>query len=520
MENKIKLIREGDPQSIREALSAAAKYLPHEALWVEKPWIAEALEALPAQKVVWTLPAQSKKIAERLHEYYGFMNQALTRVAASGVFKVSLLNIRTDKDGYAWGPVAKHSYILERLGTGRADAVRSLKLSPSSKVAERWFVTDDVKYPSWTFAECGKHKVAVPLFWLLRAYPELSLGKDHAAAFGPTLGMMMKYLDVAQPLSWQVHLGITEGYVIERAQKGSGIFWGVRAEGNAQKLEALRVQIEKMLKQKNKKAVRWPGPKVETSFKSISGLSGILAKINSFKTLEALTEFLLVEGRNVVDLAGLGLLQSIPTSSGDRLVTREAVPHAFYGLGDKGASVLLEFKASKAGVPEKRKSSLEETWALADNLLGRGPRPGKVSLEKLTEALRAVKKHGYWRPIESADIAHHGDASEKTLAPGVRTLLMHREPQYSARRISIKPGAKIFIKRHGQHSALMVRRGILSVQTVNANELVRLGREEETLVLANQGDLIFSAVGKEEVEVIDFKRPVPGAKLPELMSKL
>ncbi len=520
MENKLRLLREGDPKAILEALSAVAKYPDHDALWAEKPWVAEALEALPAQKVIWTLGPEKKKIAGWLHEYFGFMNQALTRIAASGVFKASLLNIRTEHDGYNWGPSAKYSYILERLGARRAEALKKLKIGGSAKIAERWFVTDDVKYPSWTIMDLGKNKIAVPLFWLLRAYPELALGKDHATAFGPSLGMMMKYLDVAEALSWQVHLGLTEGYVTERAQKGSGIFWGVRAEKNPQKFEKAREQVRKMLQQKNKKAVRWPAGKTETEFKTAGNVSGLLAKIDSFKTLEQVTEFLLVDGRNVVDLAGLDLLQSIPTAPGERLVTREAVPHAFYGLGDKAASVFLEFKASSTGNPEKRKSSAEQTWALADNLLGRVPRPGKVSREKLMEALRAIKKYGYWRAIEPADISHHGDAAEKMAAPGVKTLLLHREPQYSSRRITIKPGAKIFMKRYGQHSAIVVRRGVLSVQTVNGSELAQIGKEEEALVLANQGDLIFSCAGKEETEVIDFKRPVPGAKLPEPAAKL
>ena len=92
-----------------------------------------------------------------------------------------------------------------------------------TRVAERWFVTDDTQYTSWADAD----GVAVPLFWLLRHDPQAALGEAHAAAYGEALGMVGKYLNAAEPLSGQMHIGITEGYLVIEMDPGTGLFLGL-----------------------------------------------------------------------------------------------------------------------------------------------------------------------------------------------------------------------------------------------------------------------------------------------------
>ena len=515
-------IAQGDARAIQAALAQLGDASDdHAATHPEKPWIAEALETSAARVAIATLEGDLRAKAGQLHQYSIRLEAATKAIAEQGSAGFEP-NIRVGEQGYAWGPSAKHSYILDRLGivdrqTGEILDQRRLAqfgMTAETKVAERWMVTDDTKYPSWT-VEQG---VAVPLFWVIRRDPQQALGADHVKAYGEALGMVMKYLDAAEPLSWQVHLGITEGYLDLSAGEGVGLFLGINELTDDVQRRRLIAHVKERLERRDPTVVRLPHQDgVEHTVTDVGeSLQRVIDGMHEEWSIAELTAYLLTEGMNVIDVAELGLVQCTNLRPGQRLVSAERAPHALFGNGDRATATQIELKATSVGPSHARQSTAEQTGALADNFLRKPPRIKKVTRAQLEQWLAAIKQAGLWRRLDpGTDLKHHGDEQPVEISPGVSSLLLHREEQYAGRQMTLDPGTAVKLVRYGQHSALMVRAGRIRLETLDGRLLRELGAEEEAFVLASQGDLILRSVGTARAEVIDFKRPVEGVALPE-----
>ncbi len=523
---------QGDVEAVKALLERVPDDLDGPIYNPELPWIAEAIVKGQLEKAWGELDEPSKGKVGDLQTYLARLNAAADRLAEQG-FAAFSPNIRTGEEGYAWGPSVPFSFILRDLGIVGKDGkildpgvLEALGLTPESIVAERWAVSDDTQYPSWVTV----NGVAVPLFWLLRQYPEESLGKNHVEAFGAALGMVKKYLDAAEPLSWQVHLGITEGYVMVQAGEGAGIFLGINEPESITDRQMLISRAQVMLKNRNKRVVRMPQDGVPslvsagqiTQFIDDDLIPWIDERAEDL-TIAELVAHLLEEGRNIIDIAGFGLdkngqldpsnslIQSIEVREGQRLVTRDGMPHSLFGRGDDKTLTLIELKATSTGPAHARTTSRSQTWAIADNLLGKEPRPGKVTLEKLKEALGVI---GDLRPATKEDYAYNGEVEVQEIGEGVTSQVLHYEEQYYGRRITMEPGRGVYIDRDGRHSAFMVTNGRIQIFTSNGKLLGELGRSQDAFVMADTGDLIFKSIGEEPAIIIDFKRPVSGTPLP------
>ncbi|RKY19915.1 MAG: hypothetical protein DRP62_08920, partial [Planctomycetota bacterium] len=522
-----------------------------------KPWGALILQNKETKELVLSGAEDDiKNKVSALNSYYSQLQAATKELSRKGAFKFEPVNIRTGAQGYKWGPLFAKSYILKRLGVisekgkilNREFLEYILEVENMDNleeyIAERWFVTDDTKYPSWIITE----NVSVPLFWLLRHDPEGSLGKEHNQAYQGALGMVMKYLDAAEPLSWQVHIGITEGYVVLRFDDKTGLFLGVNKPETDQARKELIRRVKTMLKELNPYVVRMPDMPISRSYpdkkkgvevsdiflnnKLENAINKLLENITDDMSIAELAEYLMTEGANVVDIAGFGfdkngrfhpeysLVQSIEYKQDQRIVIKERAPHALYGYKGNTAT-LLELKATSTGPADERQSSSDQTWALADNLLGKNPRLGKVVLsgkKGLETAFAAIKQGKLWRPIDiNEDLKHNADQKPIEIAEGITSQLLHNEEAYAGRRIIMQPETKAYLRRFGQHSAFLVREGELQIRRPDNNKLLlTLKKEEEGFVKAGLGDLILESTGTEPLELIDFKRPVKGVALPQV----
>jgi hypothetical protein len=374
------------------------------------------------------------------------------------------------------------------------------------------------------------------------------LGRDHVKVHGEAIGMVMKELDSAEPLSWQVHIGIEEGYEVQRMPEGTGLFMSVNEPVSDTARKVLIRNVRELLSDKDPRVIRLFKPRegIETPILLKDGIDALIHKllvsIKNDMTVADLVELLMLEGINVVDLAGFGmrddgtmddaksLVQIFRPASGERIVTRQAKPHALFGhvagFGKNAVGWFKEFKGTATGARYDTTPTGDQTWGIADNLLGKSPRKGKVTTPKVKEALEAVKKSGSWRKLVPADYVPKGDAFPVPLGPGVTKCRLHDEEQYSALKLEMEPGTSVRLERHGRHSALACVKG--SIRVKNSKGAVILesvgleggwdgspSRSDEAVVLASAGDLVIESIGKEKAVVYDAIRPVPGIKLPE-----
>ncbi len=483
-----------------------------------------------------------------------------------------LPNLRTGEQGYKWGPQVKYSYILDAMGivnrqTGEVlepTKLAALGLTPETNVAEYWHGSDDIKYPSWIVEKVEGVDVALPLFWVLRFLSDAALGKEHCAAFGQSIGMVAKYLDAAEPLSGQMHIGITEGYLVIEMNNGAGLFLGVNdpmqdtSLGNEARREVRRKdmidRVIKMIEGKDPRVVRWPQEGVEVHFRNIEeAVDTFVIVISNGQNGEGLyswsiaelLKFLLISGMNIVDVAGFGvnenglfdaqwsLVQAITPNTGDLIKVFQFQPHALYGSRlIKARGTFLEFKATSTGDQHAKQSSAEQTESLGDNYLGKIARVGKVTFGRLIIAFEKMEASRLWRKTSPEDYKANGDEQPVVLAPGVTKQRLHEEEQYTSTQYRLASGTAIELNRFGQHSVFWVRaviadedvqlhggkglrNGRISIETITGRKLIELGVEEEAFVFADQGDLVIRSVGNESVVFIEFKRPVPGMSLPE-----
>ena len=498
-----------------------------------KPWIAQAFFSERARKAVGILTIEDSKYgdaAAQLRDYFSRLVAATENLVRKGSISFDL-NIRTApataKEGYKWGPSADRSDILGEYGyvnpdTGEVlnpEALQRLGLTRDSKVSERWFLSDDTKYPSWVSSD----GLSVPLFWILHQQPVAVLGQEHYAQYNESLGEVGKILNAAEPLSWQVHLGITEGYLVVKMGQGAGLFLGINEVQSVSERQAIIVNVRQRLTgaitTPDSSIVRVPqDPGVEVSelFKT-QGLQGLVNGIQDYWSMADLVKYLLIEGRNVVDVGGLGLVQFISPKPGDRLITNEGAPHALFGLNDKNRGEFIEFKATSTGPAYNRESTADQTWALADNLNGKEPRTGKVRRTPLEEALEAINNKGFWSLIKPEDYRHHGGSEQQIGSKGSYTVL-HNENQYAALEYKIARAQTLRLNRFGQFSALVVRQGSVEISTVGEQVLGTYEKGAEILVPADKGDILLKNTSSSDVpmEIIDLKRPVKGVPLPQL----
>ena len=380
---------------------------------------------------------------------------------------------------------------------------------------------------------------------------ERALGKEHMDEYGAGLGQVTKDLDAAAPLSLQGHDNVEEAYWVEHMGKGTGLFLGINEAGSREHRLDMIDNVIFMIENESPLVIRLKEPRegVETPEGFSDGFpafkSRILNHIRTHKntiSIAELVEYLLLEGINVVDVAGFGirhdggktdmdgnlsLLQWINPNHGERFVTRMLKMHALFGninyFGPSSVSWFMEFKGTSTGPRYETVASAEQTWALNDNLLGKEPRKGKVTRERVKEFIDKAKEQGYWRKFTEDDYRPSTDGKYQDVSPGVRWTRVHEESQFSATRIIMQTGGTTGLKRFGRHSALVVRSGRVLVKNLEGRVIAELGfdgkgwdgkNSNEGFILAEQGNLIIESIGSEEAIVYDGIRPVPGVPLP------
>jgi len=555
----------GSQWAIAEAIDELQDSMGDDHTHPLKPRIAQAIQMPAARATIALMSPRVQTQAALLYTYFDRLEAATEQVVEQGGMTF-LPNIRTGEQGYRWGPRAVWSYTLDRMGMVDAqkgdvldpEGLSRLGLKKSTFVSERWFVSDDAQFPSWAQVDLDGSRVAVPLYWLLLKHPDDCLGERHVKAFGPATGMVGKYLDAAEPLSWQVHIGITEGYVVLQMQEGSGLYLGSNEPEEDERRLALIRRVRDMLTSEDPRVVRWPeASDVETAYRDVSTMIDRIApQIQEDMSITELVYLLLTDGMNVVDVAGFGiddgggfdpelsLVQSVALRQGDRLITNERAPHALFGRTrdpkkPPATGTFMELKATPTGWP--RVSTTQQTGAIADNLLGKQARPAKVIGETLKEWLQQIQSAGYWRKLVEEDLRHHGGNELTGVTQGVGSMLLHDEKQYAGRQIVMQPGSRVRMVRHGQHSGFLVRamdevtredRGGVKVTVkewqpdipVDRLPIIRqLYSEEDAFILAKRRgqavDLVIVNEGEVAVEVVDFKRRVAqDCPLPEPVS--
>lgn len=110
--------------------------------------------------------------------------------------------------GYNWGQPAALSRIVKKLPSDYRRQTLS-GLSPGDSVAERWIVSDDLRFPSQALLTDGR---TVSFRKLLEEHPRELLGASHQREMGSELGVIMKIIETHAEkqkgsLSVQVHPG-------------------------------------------------------------------------------------------------------------------------------------------------------------------------------------------------------------------------------------------------------------------------------------------------------------------------
>jgi hypothetical protein len=474
---KMRKISNGDLAKIRPVLQQFQSMNDRD---VQKPWLAKALQTEAARRAVMSATdADGDLLRTQLaavDAYYIRLQQATLKIRARGAAVADPTNIRTAPEGYSWGPKKVNSNITRELGNDAG-------IPSETERAEAWKNTDDGQYPSWIVQD----GVSVPLFWVMDQVAEAAVGDAHVKAYGPGLGMVMKDLDAAQPLSWQLHIGIEEGYEVISMPEGTGLFLGINEpetrDGRVALIRHARETLERELSMSkgDRKVIRLDKPVdgvetpalltessgVEPLIRDlISKLDAILASADP-RVADAV-ELLMLEGINVIDMVGFGvapnnrfdpalsLIQIHQPKSGDRIVTREGKPHALfgyvpgYGLGAVGW--FKEFKGTSTGPRYDTVATGDQTWGLNDIFLGKQPRKGKVTTAKLREALDVMKRSGEqfsWRKLVESDYApkETTDSEPQAVAPGVRSQRLHDEEQYSALKLFLEPKSEVILRR-------------------------------------------------------------------------
>lgn len=493
-------------------------------------------------------------------------SRAAERIVARGAFTAEPSNIRGGRSDppYTWGPGAGQSHILMELGISdgagnvlRPDLLTRLGID-SKSVAERWYNSDDPQFPSRMNAD----GTAVELPWLIEHYAEQALGKHHVAAYGPALSMLMKDLDAAAPLSWQMHIGIAEGYEVQEMPEGTGLLLGPVEPASDAERRRLIGNVRRMLAARDSRVIgtRDPLPGIEMPKLFIEkGLDAFIEdlslRVRDDMKIPELVKLLMLDGLNVIDVMGFAkgpdgkqvlrdsLIQIYVPKSGERIVTHERKSHALFGnvpaYGDRAVGWFLEFKQAPSGLRAGAVATSALTWSLSDNFMGKAPRPGKVTSARLAEAFRAMEapdpsdsqKRPTWRALNANDFSPSSrtDSAPRTVSAGVRQQRIHNEPEYSALKMFLAPGTKALLNRNGRHSALKVKRGAVRVSDSKGSVIIdRLGfdgrgwdgaNSDEAMVLACKGDILFESIGAQEAVLYDAIRPLPGnGLLPELIT--
>ncbi len=501
------------------------------------------------------------------------LRAAAKKIVEQGAFVAEPTNIRggQSEPPYTWGPDAGYSHILMDLGvsdgSGKVLAPELLaRLGvDSNSVAERWYNSDDPQFPSITKigasnATGGKSSV-LSLREVIERSPELALGQEHVAAFGPTIAMLMKDIDAAQPLSWQTHIGIAEGYEVQEMPEGTGLLLGPVEPGSDAERRRLIDHVRRMLEGRDKRVIgtREPVPGIETPMlfneKGLDAfIDGLIRQMRDDMKIPELVKLLMLEGINVIDVMGFAkdaegkliprdsLIQIYIPKPGERIVTRERKSHALFGNarahGMGAVGWLMEFKQAPSGLRANAVASSELTWSLSDNFMGKSPRPGKVTRRRLEEAFSAMEmpdpndtlRRPSWRAQNPNDFqaSDNADALPKIISPGARQQRIHHEPEYSALKMFLTSGTRAVFSRNGRHSAFKVKRGAVRVTDLKGKVVIeRLGfdgkgwdgtNSDEAVVLAHKGDLLLESVGTQAAVVYDAIRPIQGGKtLPGLM---
>ncbi len=506
---------DGDPGLVAELLERFTKLPEHDP---QRAWIALVFRAPLARAAARNALREVDAWHARLLEAAGH----LLRLGGAVAFPT---NIRAGRDGYNWGPPAVSSSILRHLG-------RPLDFAPSEPVSERWYNSDDPRHST----VLDVNGTPLPLFWLVDHFPEAALGTRHVRDFGPSLGMVMKDLEAAESLSWQLHVGVEEGYEVLRMPRGTGLF-GCLNEG------ADLDRVRTLLARRDRRVIRLeaPSPGVETPPLLNAGLdallSHLLSRVAEMQSVASVVETLMLEGLNVVDLAGfgvddngqlapsLGLVGIHQPRVGERVVMREGRSHALFGnvrgAGSDAVGWFREFKGTATGPRGATVATGDQTWSLSDVFLGRHPRPGKVTRRRVEEALAVMKRGNAWRALVPEDFQARGDPDLREVADGVAWQRLHEEQQFSALRTVLAPGRSACLRRHGRHSALVVTGGVVDVCAAQRGNLIAtLGLHgavsDEGFVCADQGDLVLHSRGAEQACVYDAIRPVEGVPLPNV----
>jgi mannose-6-phosphate isomerase class I len=191
----------------------------------------------------------------------------------------------------------------------------------------------------------------VPLVDLLSAMPEAILGSKLAAAHGPRIPLLPKFLDVREMLSVQTHPpGNPEAYVILHADPGATIRLGFRRDVDpaawGERLRAGRAAQERLLALVPE-AVLTPrlGPWLATQGQSAAALARAVAPREATRV-----QALLLELAAVHRLA-LDALNEIPVAAGQVVFNatpdgRSAEVHA---LGNPEGRAILLFEIRRTG---------------------------------------------------------------------------------------------------------------------------------------------------------------------------
>ncbi len=508
------------------------------------PWLAAALLSRAADAAV--TDDAGRAALDEVRAYRTSLDAAVERASRHGVVLLEPTNIRAGHHGYAWGAPLVSSPISARLG---AELAARLAWSEDDQIAERWYGSDDRQYPGfWRDGE-----FPAPLSWLIARAPEAALGRAHLAAHGPGRGVVMKDLTPARPLSWQLHLGVEEGYEIVSMPPGTGLFLGVNEperSGEKDRIIAHAMEVlwrDLELARPARHALRLDEPVggIETPAALTEGLQALVSRLlsreNPWSSVGDFLAHLLAEGVNVVDVAATGwtaagtffpgnsLAQIYRPAPGERIVIRERMPHALFGWtasqGEGAVAWVREFKATSTGPRHAAIPSASQTWSLSDVLLGSWPRRGKVTRAGVEEAIMVLQEAGTWRRIAPAEIA--GVAGEPVeVAPGVVFTRVHAERQFAALRVSLDEDARTLYRRNGMATALVVTNGVVRVREARSGAVLveslglaepwtgEPGHTDEAFVFADRGDLIIEAVDG-PAEFYDAHRPVPGVSLPE-----
>src|SRR3989338_5094650 len=555
----------GSREDIQTSLEEVKSYMKRDARYSRKVWIAFALSFPEAQDAIKKMEPEYHEQAEQLLNYLIEVVQKTKSVVDDGFVRLDPSNIHQ----FMWGAPAANSSILDRLGivdklTGKIvnqKRMSSFGLNPDSRVGERWLVSDDTEFPSWVVME----GFPIPLFWLISQYPRDVLGEKHAEAYRDSLGAVLKYLEVRDNLSLQIHRNISEGFYFLEVSQNAGFFLGLNEPASESQRLMMVKHVVARLKNRDSKVIREPPYKMDhldgdvlhrLPEVNVDTVADYLLKGDSQATfmLELATQgmfkptighfwineqseigqvvgTLLLDGMHFVDIVGFGLdaqghldpamslLKFHQPKPDDRFVIRQHTLHALRGVPDQ-SMLLFEFRDTAAVWPFRRQPedlTSRQTISLADNVSGRVERPGKVIGEILPQALiywtdRDGEKPGrYW---------HRGDERYRRIGrtKGAETMMMFRNWKFYGRSIRLESGAAVKLIRHGQHSAFLVQSGTVEIRDVNGKMLGTAGREEEILISAKKGDLILKATGSEPVQLVEFKRPVPGVPIPEVVS--